>query len=59
VPLNQAITKYYGIPGAKHALDLRGFHGGSCRLPLLPLDNQAKSKIKTILSKLELIDSSQ
>ena len=59
VPLNQAITKYHGIPGAKHALDLRGFHGGPCRLPLLPLDDQAKSKIKTILSKLELIDSSQ
>ncbi len=55
VPLNQAITKYYGIPGAKHALDLRGFYGGPCRLPLLPLESQAKSRIKTILTELDLI----
>ena len=55
VPLNQAITKYYGIPGAKHALDLRGFYGGPCRVPLLPLDDQAKQKIRTILSELDLI----
>jgi len=59
VPLNQAITKYHGVPGAKHALDLRGFYGGPCRLPLLPLDDSAKLKIQTILEKLKLIDSSQ
>ncbi|MFA9453662.1 MAG: dihydrodipicolinate synthase family protein [Candidatus Aminicenantaceae bacterium] len=55
VPLNQAITKYHGVPGAKHALDLRGYYGGPCRLPLLPLDDQAKQKIQTILEKLQLI----
>ncbi len=58
VPLNQAITKYHGVPGAKHALDLRGFYGGPCRLPLLPLGDTAKLKIQTILEKLKLIDSS-
>jgi 4-hydroxy-2-oxoglutarate aldolase len=55
VPLNQAITRYYGIPGAKYALDLRGFYGGPCRQPLLPLDNEAKSRIKGILTELDLI----
>jgi 4-hydroxy-2-oxoglutarate aldolase len=55
VPLNQAVTKYYGVPGAKYALDLLGFHGGLCRLPLLPLEAQVKSEIAEILTTLNLI----
>ena len=55
IPLNQAITREHGVPGAKFALDLRGFNGGPCRLPLLPLDDPAKSQIKNILQDLDLI----
>ncbi len=55
VPLNQAITREHGVPGAKHALDLRSFYGGPCRLPLLPLDDPTKSKIENILKNLDLI----
>lgn len=55
VPLNQAITKIYGVPGAKYALDLRGYYGGLCRSPLLPLNESAQADIRNILSKLDLI----
>ena len=55
VPLNQAVTKYYGVPGAKYALDLLGFHGGLCRLPLLPLGAKVKTEITEILTALHLL----
>ena len=54
-PLNQAVTKDYGVPGAKYALDLRGYYGGPCRLPLLPLPEKDQLVIKNLLSQLNLI----
>lgn len=54
VPLNQAVTKIYGVPGAKYVLDQRGFYGGPCRLPLLPLSREGKAKIDKILDEMEL-----
>ncbi len=55
VPLNQAVTRDYGVPGAKYVLDLRGYYGGPCRSPLLPLDGSAKTHIRKILTDLSLI----
>jgi len=55
VPLNEAVTQIFGIPGAKYALDLIGYYGGPCRLPLLPLNNREKKEIKEILTDLNLI----
>lgn len=54
-PLNQAVTKDYGVPGAKYALDLRGYFGGRCRLPLLPVDEKDRVIIKNLLSCLNLL----
>ncbi|MBN1224683.1 MAG: dihydrodipicolinate synthase family protein [Candidatus Aminicenantes bacterium] len=54
VPLNQAITVEYGIPAIKYALDMIGFYGGPCRLPLMPLDGPAKEKTDSILTALGL-----
>lgn len=54
-PLNQAVTKDYGVPGAKYALDLRGYFGGPCRLPLLPVDDKDKPVIKNLLIELNLL----
>lgn len=54
-PLNQAVTKDYGVPGAKYALDLRGYYGGPCRLPLLPVDEKEKLAIKDLLTELNLL----
>ncbi len=56
IPLNNAIIQSHGIAGAKYAMDRLGFHGGSPRLPLLPLDEKGKKEIDGILTKLEFID---
>jgi len=55
VSLNQAITLEYGIPAVKYALDLIGLFGGPCRLPLLPLGDAEKKRIRAILNELGLI----
>lgn len=54
IPLNNAIIQTYGIPGAKYAMDLLGFYGGSPRNPLLPLDDKAKADVERIVKKLKL-----
>jgi 4-hydroxy-2-oxoglutarate aldolase len=40
------VTVKYGIPGLKHAMDLNGYYGGPCRLPLSPLTPDAKREIE-------------
>ena len=57
VPLNKALMETYGIAGLKYAQDLRGFHGGPTRLPLLPVDEPAKREIESLLRKLGLLTS--
>jgi 4-hydroxy-2-oxoglutarate aldolase len=49
VPLNKALMETYGIAGLKYAQDLRGFHGGPTRLPLLPVDDRGKAEIDDLL----------
>lgn len=34
---NLCVTKWYGIPGVKASMTLKGYYGGTCRLPLKPL----------------------
>ena len=41
------VTVKYGIPGLKYAMDLNGYYGGPCRLPLSPLSPAAKAEIET------------
>jgi len=55
IPLNRAVTETYGIPSVKYALDRRGFFGGPCRSPLLPLEEKAKKIIDSLLQELGLI----
>lgn len=40
------VTSEYGIPGLKHAMDLNGYYGGPCRLPLVPPTLEAKREIE-------------
>ncbi len=54
-PLNRAVVQTFGIPGLKYSLDLVGYYGGPCRLPLLPLDDESKEEMKAVLSKLGLL----
>lgn len=51
VPLNQAVTQTYGVPGAKYAMDLIGYHGGLPRSPLLPLNEKEKTEIKNLIKE--------
>jgi 4-hydroxy-2-oxoglutarate aldolase len=54
-PLNRAVVQIFGIPGLKYSLDMVGYYGGPCRLPLLPLDDESKKEMKAVLSKLRLL----
>jgi 4-hydroxy-2-oxoglutarate aldolase len=55
LPVNQAVTAVYGVPGLKAAMDMLGYFGGDPRLPLLPSSQQDKSEIKEILKKADLL----
>lgn len=59
IPLNNAVTKTYGVPGLKYAMDLLGYYGGLPRSPLLPPDEKDKKEIENILNKLNLINISK
>lgn len=59
VPLNQAVTQTYGVPGAKYAMDLIGYHGGFPRLPLLPLNEQEKREIEKLIKEFKQEDFPQ
>ncbi|HPW18877.1 MAG TPA: dihydrodipicolinate synthase family protein [Candidatus Aminicenantes bacterium] len=51
VPFNKVLVQVHGIAGIKHAQDLRGFHGGPTRLPLLPVDDAGKAEIAALFKK--------
>ena len=54
IPLNKAIMETYGIPGLKYALDVQGYNGGPCRLPLLPIEENGKAELRGLLKRLGL-----
>ncbi|TRZ87957.1 dihydrodipicolinate synthase family protein [bacterium] len=55
LPFNKALMEGAGIPGLKYALDRRGFYGGPARLPLLPVDEQAKSDVAAHMKRLGIL----
>ncbi len=57
IPVNQAITATYGVPGLKAAMDMLGYFGGDPRPPLLPSSENEKSEIRELLIKAELLDA--
>jgi 4-hydroxy-2-oxoglutarate aldolase len=57
VPVNQAVTATYGVPGLKAAMDMLGYFGGDPRPPLLPSSEKDKSEIREILIKAELLEA--
>jgi len=56
IPVNQAVTAGYGVPGLKAAMDMCGYFGGDPRLPLLPASRQEKSEIEAVLKKAGLLN---
>jgi 4-hydroxy-2-oxoglutarate aldolase len=57
IPVNQAVTATYGVPGLKAAMDMLGYFGGDPRPPLLPSSEKEKSEIREILIKADMLDS--
>jgi 4-hydroxy-2-oxoglutarate aldolase len=55
IPVNQAVTATYGVPGLKAAMDMLGYFGGDPRPPLLPASEQEKSEIRDILIQADLL----
>jgi 4-hydroxy-2-oxoglutarate aldolase len=55
IPLNKAVIQVFGVPGLKYGLDLLGYYGGPCRLPLLPLEEKGKAEMASILKNLGLL----
>ncbi|MGA2263361.1 MAG: dihydrodipicolinate synthase family protein [Acidobacteriota bacterium] len=58
-PPAEAVTALYGIPGLKYAMSLMGFFGGEARLPLLPLKEDQKTKLTSILREAGLLDAAE
>ena len=57
IPVNQAVTATYGVPGLKAAMDMLGYFGGDPRPPLLPSSEKEKSEIRKILIKADLLEA--
>jgi 4-hydroxy-2-oxoglutarate aldolase len=55
IPVNQAVTATYGVPGLKAAMDMLGYFGGDPRPPLLPSSEREKSEIRQILQRAGLL----
>jgi 4-hydroxy-2-oxoglutarate aldolase len=49
IPVNSAITSRWGIPALKAAMELRGMYGGPVRLPLLPVSENIRKQLNSIL----------
>ncbi len=48
---NDAVTRRWGVPALKAALELIGLRGGSVRSPLLPLSPDRRQALRTILQR--------
>ena len=55
IPVNQAVTAIYGVPGLKTAMDMCDYFGGDPRPPLLPSSEQERFEIEAILKKADLL----
>ena len=51
LPVSDALTRRFGVPGLKTALDSKGMKGGPCRSPLLPVSEEVRKEIMSILDR--------
>ena len=51
IKLNTAITRGWGVPALKTAMDHQGLYGGPCRKPIQPLDNEVIIKLKNLITE--------
>ncbi|UCH96460.1 MAG: dihydrodipicolinate synthase family protein [Candidatus Aminicenantes bacterium] len=55
IPVNTAVTSRWGVPALKAAMDILGMYGGPVRLPLLPISNEIRKRLNSILVNSGLI----
>lgn len=55
IEVNTAVTARYGIAGLKAAMDMVGYYGGPVRAPLLPLPDEDRARLRTILARAGLL----
>ncbi len=53
--LNKGVSGAGGVAAVKYAMDLAGLNGGDPRLPLLPLPEENRAKIQTLLKNENMI----
>ena len=53
VTASRVVVSELGIAGVKYAMDQRGYRGGVPRLPLLPLQEEQKTRLSAMLAQLE------
>ncbi|MBN1904431.1 MAG: dihydrodipicolinate synthase family protein, partial [Deltaproteobacteria bacterium] len=51
VELNTAVTRKWGVPALKAAMDYLGMYGGPVRKPLLPINAEQKKMLTEIIDK--------
>jgi len=51
--VSKLVVSECGIAGVKYVMDQRGYRGGLPRLPLLPLKDEQKKRVNTLLETLE------
>lgn len=49
VPVNSAVTSRWGVPALKAAMEMIGMYGGPVRLPLLPVSEDIRKQLNSIL----------
>jgi dihydrodipicolinate synthase/N-acetylneuraminate lyase len=51
IPINTAITSKWGVPALKAAMDYVGLFGGAARKPMLPLKDEIKQQVISLIDK--------
>lgn len=54
LPVNTAVTRGWGVPALKAAMEMLGMYGGLPRPPLLPLSEDRKQDLRCILQEAEV-----
>jgi 4-hydroxy-2-oxoglutarate aldolase len=49
IPVNDAVTSRWGVPGLKAAMDILGLYGGPVRMPLRPLTDEMRKQLNSLL----------
>jgi len=56
---NIAVTRRWGVPGLKAAMELLGLRGGPVRPPLLSLNTEERDTLRSILIEARILDSAK